>query len=186
MKKSVLRSIKPYWVYLILKGIKTVEVGKQKPKSLDWDGRVFIYCSKDKKSFNQIPEEDREWFKQYLGKVVAVFDCNTIQEDNLYMTRYQESFYQKACLSHTQVKEYGQGKMLYGWHISNLKVFDIPKALNQFCTYCFGGCDNCEYQSWDYSYAGGKDLICTVRYEKPIKRPPQSYCFIIPLEKITA
>ena len=179
MKKSVLRSIKPYWVYLILKGIKTVEVGKQKPKSLDWDGRVFIYCSKDKKSFNQISEEDREWFKQYLGKVVAVFDCNTIQEDNLYMTRYQESFYQKACLSHTQVKEYGQGKMLYGWHISNLKVFDVPKALDEFYTqYCPYLKNNiCGCSDWCFhkdSNSQGDISPCVTL----LKRPPQSYCFV--------
>lgn len=31
--RHVLRSIKPYWVYLILKGKKTVEVGKNIPKA---------------------------------------------------------------------------------------------------------------------------------------------------------
>lgn len=177
MKKSILRSIKPYWVYLILKGIKTIEIGKQKPKSLDWDGKVFIYCSKDKKSFNQIPEEDREWFKQYLGKAVAVFDCNCITEDEFYMTRYLHSFYEKACLSHTQIKEYGQGKTLYGWHISNLKIFDIPKELIEFKGPCDKKCDKCDFLDVQEigAYENTKEIkTCLNR----IIRPPQSYCFV--------
>lgn len=59
--KSVLRSIKPYYLYLIITGRKTVELGKDFPVSPEWDRKVELYCSKDKKSFKRIPEEDREW-----------------------------------------------------------------------------------------------------------------------------
>lgn len=57
--QSVLRSIKPYWLYLILIGKKTVEVGKDFPKSASWNREVYLYCSKDRKSFNRIPKEDK-------------------------------------------------------------------------------------------------------------------------------
>lgn len=80
MNKSVMRSIKPYWLYLILKGIKPIEVGKNEPKSADWNKIVHLYCSKDKKSFNRIPQEDREWFSQFIGKVTCEFVCDKIEE----------------------------------------------------------------------------------------------------------
>lgn len=89
--KSVLRSIKPYWLYLILIGNKTVEVGKDCPKSNDWNRVVELYCSKDKKSFNRIPEKDKAWMQKYLGKVVCRFACDKIDtytaefvDDNCY------------------------------------------------------------------------------------------------------
>ena len=61
--KSVLISIQPYWVFLIIAQTmgwniseeKTVEVRKTFPKGEIWDKVAKIYCSKDKKSFAQIP-----------------------------------------------------------------------------------------------------------------------------------
>ena len=78
--KSVLRSVKPYWIYLILIGKKKVEVGKNYPKSSEWNKVVEMYCSKDMKSFNRIPAEDREWMRKYLGKVACRFVCDRIEK----------------------------------------------------------------------------------------------------------
>lgn len=58
--KSVIRSAKPYWIYLILTGKKTIEVGKDFPKSKDWNKVVEMYCSKDMKSFNRVLKKERE------------------------------------------------------------------------------------------------------------------------------
>ena len=57
--KSVLISIQPYWVFLIIAKTmgwniseeKTVEVRKNHPQSENWDKVAKIYCSKDKKVF---------------------------------------------------------------------------------------------------------------------------------------
>ena len=58
--KSVMISIKPYWVFLIIAKTmgwnidkeKTVEVRKTCPQDDEWNKVGKIYCTKDKKYFN--------------------------------------------------------------------------------------------------------------------------------------
>ena len=57
-------SIQPYYAYLEMKGIKTVEMRKTEPKDKEWSGKVKVYVSQNKKSFNRIPKEDRKGNKR--------------------------------------------------------------------------------------------------------------------------
>ena len=88
MRKSVLISIQPYWVFLIIAKAmgwniykeKTVEVRKTFPKDEGWNEVAKIYCSKDKKSFAKIPKEYQPFMKPLLGKVVGEFVCDGYDE----------------------------------------------------------------------------------------------------------
>lgn len=57
---------------------KTVEVRKDCPKASDWNKRVHIYCSKNRKSFNRIPKQYQSFMEKFLGKVVGEFVCDSI------------------------------------------------------------------------------------------------------------
>ena len=148
---SVLRSVKPYWIYLILIGKKKIEVGKNYPKSSEWNKVVEMYCSKDMKSFNRIPAEDREWMRKYLGKVACRFVCDRIDKYCGRLTTYAETPYKnkyvspeelaKTCLSIYEINDYLNGKNSYFWRIFDLKIYDKPKKLGEFtvmrkCTSC--------------------------------------------------
>ena len=149
---SVLRSIKPYYLYLILLGKKYIEVGKVLPKNKKWDRKIYFYCSQDKESFLRIPEVDREWMEQYLGKVVCWFYCPDIlifgyDEHIGFPTPAYEgdpSFcdcgpgywitckeLEETCLNEDEFNTYGQGKELYGFVIHDLvtlsKLYDITQ-----------------------------------------------------------
>ncbi|MDE7406460.1 MAG: hypothetical protein K2M89_06280 [Clostridiales bacterium] len=148
--KSIIRSAKPYWIYLILTGKKTVEVGKEYPKAADWNKTVEMYCSKDMRSFNRIPEKDRAWMRKYLGKVACRFVCDKVDKYNYHkgLTKFGgelglpigtydsylifEDDYKAMCLTYDEVKSYGGGKPLYGLHITDLKIYDKPKELGEF------------------------------------------------------
>lgn len=147
--KAVLRSVKPYWLYLIITGKKTLEVGKSCPQAKDWNKVVEMYCSKDMRSFNRIPEEDKEWMHKYLGKVACRFVCDCILAHKFHnglisfnsiglpsgtYSSYLifEDDYKAMCLSFDEVKQYGKGKTIYGWHISQLKIYETPKELSEF------------------------------------------------------
>ncbi len=86
MSKSVMISIQPYWVFLIIakkmgwnvEQEKTIEVRKSHPKGENWDKVAKIYCSKDKKSFNRIPKLYHPLMERFLGKVVGEFVCDKI------------------------------------------------------------------------------------------------------------
>ena len=65
MSKAVLISINPEWCDLILRGDKTAEVRKTKPK-LETPFKVYIYCTKTPK---WLKIASHEW-EQRSGKVV--------------------------------------------------------------------------------------------------------------------
>lgn len=180
MSKAVLRSVKPYWIYLILTGKKKVEVGKDSPKSADWNRVVEMYCSKDIHSFNRIPKNDREWMRKYLGKVVCKFVCNKIDKfviGSLACDDVEE----KACLSYKEICDYFYGnnydntvRIGYAQYISDLKIYDKPKELSEFkkagympeeqWLYALYPNTHCHYAAWAKKFE--------------ITRPPQSWMYV--------
>lgn len=157
--KSVLISIQPYWVFLIIAKAmswdipqeKTIEVRKDFPKDKAWNKVVHIYCSKDKESFNLIPAQYHHLMRKFIGKVIGEFLCDNIYDIkphcdigdyvNQYECRwkYGEDFH---CLSFIEMKSYLKNKKGYGWHISKLKIYEKPKELVEFrkCDIYCGDC----------------------------------------------
>lgn len=165
--KSVLISIQPYWVFLIIAPLigwnipqeKTVEVRKDFPKASDWNKVAHIYCSKNRKSFNRIPKEYQPLMEKFLGKVIGEFVCDGI-------VQLFENFYdlQRSCLSWEEIEVYAKGKTLYGWHISDLKIYDTPKELGEFriSRNCKEeDCENCKRKRGEY--------ICDKRLTRPFQ-----------------
>lgn len=178
--KSVLISIQPKWCELIASGKKTVEVRKTRPK-LDVPFKCYIYCTQDK-NFNFCTDNGEQYTHIGNGKVIGEFICDKVK---MSLVGYNEKgcpsywdILDGSCLTPNELVCYGEFKTLYGWHISNLVIYDKPKELNEFYTRCYSGCDNCKYKSWYYDLGGGKDIICTVNNKKPIKRPPQSWRYV--------
>ena len=178
--KSVLRSIKPYWFYLICEGKKAIEVSKKAPTAKDWDKITYLYCSKDMKSFNSIPKEHRERYRKYLGKVGARFVCDKVIKTCGWRlrgntgwcakrTEAEEKFPTSACLTIDEIVEYagGEGHEVSGWHISDLKIYDEPRELSEFrtikCTNKKGNCSDCDIKPNCIKY---------------LTRPPQSWCYV--------
>ena len=150
--KSVLASLKPYYYYLVGEGIKKIEVRKNMPKASDWNKEVLFYMSKDVKSFAKIPKEFQEKYRKHFGKVGMQFVCERIVENFKYLVTPKGL--ECACLSEQEVCDYLGFNGGYGWHISNLKIYDKPKELGNFFT------------------PMGK------RPSYMIERPPQSWCYV--------
>ena len=210
--KSVLISIQPYWVFLIIAEImgwnigkqKTVEVRKNYPKDENWDNVAKIYCSKDKRSFAKIPKEYQPLMDRFLGKVIGEFLCDKIETIEIrhftvfgHENRYaavgdnpDNQWLAHSCLKYDEVAHYGKCAPLFGWHISNLVIYDNPKKLDEFCIEDKSPCDNRErvYQNPDYNPTGG--LIyggnyCRKTHDwckrckvKRLNRPPQSWGYV--------
>lgn len=166
-EKAVLRSIKAYWLYLIWIGKKKIEVGKDFPKSDDWNKVVYLYCSKDMKSFNRIPKQDQEWMRKYLGKVACMFICRGRMQPNDNLNLMSK----ESCVPIDELIEYSNGKQLYGWRITDLVIYDEPKKLGEFYSLCEKG--NCYLCDWEREYDS-----CGCNRKKPITRPPQSWCYV--------
>lgn len=110
MSKAVLIRIRPEWCEKIINGRKTIEVRKTRPK-MDTPFKCYIY-------------------KCGNGKVIGEFLCDEIIEDRTY--GHNEEFYRAACMSAYDAAAYAMQSPMYGWHISDLRVYDHPRDLWEF------------------------------------------------------
>lgn len=189
MSKAVMISIQPYWVFLIIakkmgwnvKQEKTIEVRKSRPRDKRWDKVTKIYCSKDKKSFNRIPKEYQPLMERFLGKVVGEFICDGIIVDKTF--GHDTLFYTAACMSDAETASYCTNNKMYGWHISNLVIYDKPRELREFIRICpewekgeiTEKCLECEHL---YRSPIENFIECDYEGELPITKPPQSWCYV--------
>lgn len=166
MSKSVMISIRPKWCEMIVNGEKTVEVRKTRPK-LNTPFRVYIYCTLPKYPHEDFIATDYPKPQFYGGgKVIGEFTCDRIYE-LAPLNHAPDDVEQQACLTREGIVRYLKGAG-YGWHISDLKIYDTPKNLSKFSRpfeNCIDkvcdefGCASCE--------SGGY-----------IKRSPQSWCYV--------
>ena len=135
MSKAVLIRIRPEWCEKIINGRKTIEVRKTRPK-MDTPFKCYIY-------------------KCGNGKVIGEFLCDEIIEDRTY--GHNEEFYRAACMSAYDAAAYAMQSPMYGWHISDLRVYDHPRDLWEFTG----------LRETKFGLAPG-----------PITRPPQSWRYV--------
>lgn len=194
--KSILLSIKPKYVELIARGKKTIEVRKTAPKEVPF--KAYIYCSKEKKQDDIIwagAFGDRgKWNAHVIGeficdkvyKIEPIFsfcDCYSGYDDSSDFSYFEDysidsERLKKTCLTRQELYIYGKEETLYGWHISDLKIYDKPKNLGEFFKPCptkeKGNCLSCDCLA-DNDYGG----VCT----NNLTRPPQSYMFVEEINK---
>lgn len=188
--KSVMISIKPKWCEMIARGQKTIEVRKSRPK-LEVPFKCYIYCTKaDQRLVDIIRDGDENYGEIYYGKpvfikaekgsvcdmygkrqkVIGEFVCDYILEITPDTYGHHEYFISDddlnaSCLTTNDLWGYANGKTLYGWHISDLVIYDNPRELLDFSS-----------GSSRLTFAETKDGF-------PWKwsgmtRPPQSWCYV--------
>lgn len=200
--KSVLISIRPKWVDKIASGKKTIEVRKTAPKKVPF--KAYIYCTSQKFDGEILLTADKKVERRYkhcrdngdiplTGKVIGEFICDKIDEYKFHEgltefnsmglpSRIYGSYlifaddYKAMCLSYDEVKNYGKHKTLYGWHISDLKIYDKPKELSEFyrpCSYS-GICYSCNRFRPNGTPNDKPNDFC----DGEITRPPQSWQYV--------
>lgn len=176
--KSILLSIKPKYVELIASGQKTIEVRKTAPQEVPF--KCYIYesrngghrckhCNEKDSCYSYAPKNVGCYNGR--GKVIGEFICNNASELD-YVYYWNNGYEFATCLTYRQVADYGKGKTLYGWHISDLKIYDKPRELSEFsrpCSYS-GLCFSCKRTS----FKKDGNLLCNTK----ITRPPQSWMHV--------
>lgn len=177
MSKAVLLSVRPEWCSRIFSGWKTVEIRKTRPVSLKEPFKCYIYCTKGTnffcwKAVDHLYFDDRShnlFDRRADGMVVGEFICDDIRRigpEYCVVKEDIESAIAGSCLTVPQVKDYAGWKSgvsyadlkdLYGWHISELKIYDKPRELRAFT-----------------------GLLNTRFGVRPVEaqRPPQSWCYV--------
>lgn len=174
MSRAVLISIRTKWCEKIIRGEKKIEVRKTRPK-LETPFRCYIYRTK-----GIVPNIiNGKWVKiEVGGTVVGEFVCDKIYE-LAPLNHAPDDVEQMACLTREEIVQYLRG-IGYGWHISDLKIYNQPKELNEFWfppeLYCEKErCGNCPYdQVADVNGEYGYDC----EWKRPLKRAPQSWQYV--------
>lgn len=184
--KAVLISIQPKWCELIASGKKTVEVRKTKPK-LETPFKCYIYCTSS--NVHECLMQNEGGVKLIYacnyktaipcgghianGKVIGEFVCDRIDNGILSKSYFVDSInigYDQTCVSIDEVAKYldaygAYGAYeFYGWHISDLVIYDKPKELREFRSYNVS------------TYIDEEFGLPMPTHE--IKRPPQSYMYV--------
>lgn len=169
MMKSIMISIKPKWCELIANGKKTIEIRKTRPK-IYTPFKCYIYCTKERnqflwsgKKYRYVDDHSHNMFDKALnGKVIGDFVCDEIYTIDCDSTGFfykgKQGYIKKeleynSCLSEGDIFSYLFPNVGYGWHISELKIYDEPKSLKYF-----------------YHYG--------VKRGSKVTRPPQSWCYV--------
>ena len=172
MSKAVMLSIQPKWCELIASGAKTIEVRKTRPQ-IETPFKCYIYetKAKGKQSYFNVYHENT------IGKVVGEFICDRIETIDAqalhdYILKCEASYedgcktnYALEIISNMQLSSYALSDYLgykngYGWHISDLVIYDKPRELGEFN-------GKCKIEGWHF---------CTGK--SPLTRPPQSWCYV--------
>lgn len=194
--KSVLISTRPQWCEKIASRRKPIEVRKSAPKELPF--KAYIYATRPKKFYKcgavstsdellwlangkvEMGDGFKFWadgdeYQCLNGRIIGEFICDKVYEYTFshYEAEYRVTHVEQdaMCLNQPELIRYGKGKTLYGWHISDLKIYDKPKELSEFYIPCKK--PSCRMCDWEREYD-----VCACGYKKPLTRPPQSYMFV--------
>ena len=187
MSKAVMLSIRPKWAEKIANGKKTIEVRKTRPK-LDTPFKCYIYCTNIRPflvwgdvfrgdwftEFTRISgysraEADKIW-DVFNGHIAGEFTCDRIYE-LAPLNHAPDDVEKQACLTREEIVNYLKGTG-YGWHISDLRIYDAPRELSEFRRSCPNSwyCESCAMY-WENNGTCGNASL-------QIKRAPQSWCYV--------
>ena len=185
MSKAVLISIRPKWCKKIINGQKTIEVRKTRPK-MDTPFKCYIYCTKpEEKLLTIMKDGDENYGETYHGKpvfiktekapttglldkrqkVIGEFTCDAITRVNICgfwddSGKQLDNQLKETCLTSEEFCNYLGENVGYGWHISDLRVYDHPRELREF-------------------YAVPNEVEVALKAKpKPVTRQPQSWRYV--------
>lgn len=200
MSKAVLISIRPQWCQKIASGEKTIEVRKTKPKlETPFKCYIYCSGGRDKLWVRDVVWRER-WMNGPIaflsnakdcggmnlgnGKVIGEFTCDRIYKidkdstDFLFkaggLSVYKQAAEEKCGLRVAMTDDELHGYLGhcqgYGWHITDLRIYDMPKELSEFKTLCSVDADCCACPYYNYT-----KMDCDGRV---ISGPPQSWCYV--------
>lgn len=215
--KAVLISTRPEWCEKICHEIrtdkngqpiyeKTIEVRKTKP-SIPTPFKCYIYCCKAKSqwrysNYEGAYENSKGEIVYAQQHVIGEFICEKVYLIKNKGSRFSvadeeqsvtNEIARQSCLDYDDMVSYLGNKDGYGWHISQLKIYDKPKELSELYKPCpdpFNYCTICKHciriippDEEEYAlYHGGQFDYWEEHCANNLIRPPQSWCYVQELE----
>ena len=188
--KAVMISIQPKLVEKICHKIgedetgkaiyeKRIEVRKTAPKEVPF--KCYIYETKGQ--YVKFTHGAHTKYGYGRGKVIGEFICNSVDEyhyDYCDGVDIDDDTILETAIDREDINIYAKGKTLYGWHISDLKIYDKPRELSEFKKTKELIARTCGMQAMN-------GLCCAIDHEELCDNikccfktpcPPQSWCYV--------
>ena len=166
-RKAVLISVHPKFCELIAAGLKSFEIRLSHPDA-PRPFKCYIYCtlSGSNEFFKEtcggdIAAWNRSRMSYKKGRVIGEFVCDRMESLH-YGSSYTETnacpiLSKHSCLTAKETYEYGKGRTLWGWHITEFKMYDEPLCIEDFEV-------RKESKIWSWT--------------EKLTRAPQSWCYV--------
>lgn len=149
--KAILMSIKHRHIENIHSGAKTNEL-RTKPPKIECPFKVYNFDTASSGG---------------CGKVVSEWICDSMETYRLFM-KIPKHLLDTGCVTSYEIMKYTESgiKDLTAMHISNLIIYDKPKALSEF------------QKCYISKNINNPDFHYKEQMLKPLTRPPQSWCYV--------
>lgn len=127
-------------------------------------------------------EADKIW-NVFNGHIAGEFTCDWICE-LAPLNHAPDDVEQQACLTREEIVQYLKG-VGYGWHITDLHIYDAPRELSEFWRSCpeyselSTNCWVCENVCGD-----SDETDCNTDGRIYLRRAPQSWCYVEAMEDV--
>ena len=195
--KAIMKSVSPRICEKVANGDCSILVSKTAPKC-EVPFKCYIYMTATKERFYLWEyatsyENSKGEILDGSQKVIGDFVCDKIIEWQYDKCHQYYVEYPDDCTSYfpylkchseatglkcSALENYGKGKPLYGWHISDLKIYDKPKELREFYTIDESGndcCIACVHHETSIEEMPCRTCTGERRY---LYRAPQSRCYV--------
>lgn len=165
MSKAVLISIRPKWGEKIANGEKTIEVRKTRPKlatpfkaylyvtagnlSYRCPNGMICHCNGGRAVIGEFVCNKVDWITRigFSGSPVPS-RYSICSHSNMSVLPINDLLY-AARLTYPKLADYLAGGEGYGWHISDLLIYDQPRELSEFQR-ATDPCDSCHAEyTWE-------------------------------------
>ena len=189
--KAVIKSVSPRICEKVTHGDCTILLSKTAPQC-GVPFKCYIYCTQGKPTVCLLGVADMFAVTKQNGKVIGEFVCDNVEKFSVGSLRCDD-IVKLACLSYKEIIDYfykeneldgRTSKLGYAWHISDLKIYDLPKDLSEFrkplkSVYC----NRWKQYGCDEGCVGfdGTDFYCRDywNWTDGITRPPQSWRYAL-------
>ncbi len=132
-----------------------------------YDYGMRVCCDIEGRPYSQ----DNFLCKKVIGEFICDYILQFTKDDYDSPYDISDDDLSKTCLRQEDLYQYGKGKTLYGWHISNLVIYDTPKVLGEF--------KKINRECW-YADLGLAKRDCSKCRDENcfVSRPPQSWCYV--------
>lgn len=169
---KILVPFHPKWAMKIAQGEKQYEF-RTYPVAVGTI--VFIYVTKNDNAlvYEEIhgfgllsKRHTKEWIEmksKFLnGKVIGAFVVDRCVDMENAPLETQEEVERHSCLTHHDLFNYANGRHVFAWHVSKLRIFDEPKSIKEFI----------------YAVYSADMNKATYKADRHLYKAPQKFCYV--------